>query len=210
MMPSASSWTVLLGTMRIPPHADEIHAWHAQVHSPAPLMSGGNSAVNSFRLVSSGPRCRSGRLSSTDRMACVAHALVMTCRAKNTRPAYSASGSEGRSSASATHLNRKMSPYTGLHAIYRNASTALVLWCAWDVAHSASEVPVLLTARLQQPERHAYRSACSSSRSKAQSSSIWIETDSVEGLSSSARRALEVHIGDCEKHLYSSHSHLGD
>lgn len=47
-------------------------------------------------------------------MACVAHALVMTCLAKNTFPKYSDSPTAARSSCSLRHLKRKISPYTGL------------------------------------------------------------------------------------------------
>ncbi len=79
-----------------------------------PFMSGGNSAVKSFKLVSSAPSCMSGLLRSTDRMACVAHALVITCRAKNTFPKYSDSPTAARSSCSLRHLKRKTRPYTGL------------------------------------------------------------------------------------------------
>jgi hypothetical protein len=47
----------------------------------APLRSGGNSAVNSRKFFSSSPRSsRSPLLSSTLRIACVAHALLMTWR----------------------------------------------------------------------------------------------------------------------------------
>ncbi len=42
---------------------------------------------------------------------CVAHALVMTCLAKNTCPASCA---VGRFSVSFFHLNRNTRPYTGL------------------------------------------------------------------------------------------------
>jgi hypothetical protein len=43
-----------------------------------PFSSGGNSAVNSLKLVSSDPNASCGQFSSTERMACVAHALLMT------------------------------------------------------------------------------------------------------------------------------------
>jgi hypothetical protein len=80
----------------------------------SPLSSGSNCAVNSFRLVSSVPSCMSGLLRSTESMACVAHALVITCLAKNTLPRYSDSFSAALLSCSLLHLKRKMSPYTGL------------------------------------------------------------------------------------------------
>lgn len=47
-------------------------------HGHAPLSSGGKSAVNSRKLVSSGPKSSWGQLSSTDRIAWVAQALLMT------------------------------------------------------------------------------------------------------------------------------------
>ena len=50
------------------------------MHRRAPLSSGGNSAVNSLNALSSGPRSmRSAAFRSTARIACVAHALLMTC-----------------------------------------------------------------------------------------------------------------------------------
>lgn len=79
----------------------------------APLSSGVKSAVNSRKLVSSWPSSSCGQLSRTDRMACVAQALLMTWLAKNTL-AESELVSTGRSSFSWRHLNRKMRPYTGL------------------------------------------------------------------------------------------------
>lgn len=47
-------------------------------------------------------------------MAWVAQALFMTCLAKKTFPWYSDCSTAAVSSFSVCHLNRKMSPYTGL------------------------------------------------------------------------------------------------
>jgi hypothetical protein len=78
---AALRWLPCAGCLRMPCMHVGVRAGQAGLASrqSTPLMSGGNSAVNSLRLVRSGPSCSSGRFSSTDRMACVAHALVMTC-----------------------------------------------------------------------------------------------------------------------------------
>jgi hypothetical protein len=78
-----------------------------------PFSSGGKSAVNSLKALSSSPSCSCGQLSRTDRMACVAQALLMTWDAKKTRAAASLL-STGRSSFSWRHLNKNIRPYTGL------------------------------------------------------------------------------------------------
>jgi hypothetical protein len=80
---------------------------------PLPFSSGGNSAVNSLKVPSSLPRSSWWQLSSTERMACVAHALLMTWLAKKT---CGTSRATGLSSFSCRHLNKKMRPYTGLRA----------------------------------------------------------------------------------------------
>lgn len=89
-----------------------------------PFTSGGSSRVNSFRLVSSGPRSRLGVLSRMERMACVAHALLMTWLAKNTSPPRLFSGT--RSSFSCRHLKRKMRPWIGLGSRGRGRGCQLV------------------------------------------------------------------------------------
>mmetsp|Transcript_19710 Transcript_19710/g.50076 ORF Transcript_19710/g.50076 Transcript_19710/m.50076 type:complete len:222 (-) Transcript_19710:41-706(-) len=81
-----------------------------------PLMSGGMSDVKALKSVSASPSSTpgapGGMLSRMERMAWVAHALGITWFAKNTVPVVSSA--VGRLSSSATHLNRKMRPYTGL------------------------------------------------------------------------------------------------
>mmetsp|Transcript_20633 Transcript_20633/g.64150 ORF Transcript_20633/g.64150 Transcript_20633/m.64150 type:complete len:226 (-) Transcript_20633:21-698(-) len=75
----------------------------------SPFRFGGNSLVNSLKLVSSAPSDTPGALRRIERIACVAHALLMTCEAKKT--SCDGSVSTGRSSCSfARHLKRKMRP----------------------------------------------------------------------------------------------------
>jgi hypothetical protein len=44
--------------------------------------SGGNSCVNALKLLNSSPILMSGQFNRIDKMACVAHALLMTWLAK--------------------------------------------------------------------------------------------------------------------------------
>ena len=80
-----------------------------------PFRSASNSAVNAFMFPSSSPSWTdAGQFIRIERIACVAHAFVITWLAKKT-PLELASVSTGALGASPLrYLNRKMSPYTGL------------------------------------------------------------------------------------------------
>ncbi len=66
----------------------------------------------SFQVPSSSSSLFCSELSSTDRMACVAHAFWMTCLAKNILSALESLTTVPCGSSSGVHLKRKTSPWT--------------------------------------------------------------------------------------------------
>lgn len=124
-----------------------------------------------------------------ERRTCVAHALVMTCLAKNTCPASCA---VGRFSVSFFHLNRNTRPYTGLHTEYavrrRNSSCGTQDACKVRLAHTlvgqaaggkaragggrqlgAARQPVLVGPRLHMHAPHLLQSIQAKANSAEQS-----------------------------------------
>eukprot|EP00982_Pelagococcus_subviridis_P014024 31303-Pelagococcus_subviridis.AAC.3 len=81
----------------------------------SPFKSASNSAVNSFMFASSAPSVTlGGQFIRMDRIACVAHAFVMTWLAKKTPFAFASVSTGALGGSPLRHLNRKMRPYTGL------------------------------------------------------------------------------------------------
>ena len=80
-----------------------------------PLRSASKSSVNVFMLPSSSPSVTvEGQFIRIERMACVAHAFVITWLAKKTPLAFASVSTGALGASPLRYLNRKMSPYTGL------------------------------------------------------------------------------------------------